>query len=222
MGFKRSEADNLLVECHRRCCVCHRYCGYKMELHHIDPRSESEDDAIGNAIPLCFECHAEVHCYNDQHGRGRKFHAGELQRHKEQWLAICKDQPAQAFSTARVSDGEVGPLQALVDEIMYNRVVADRITKGDDGCLFRDEQFRRAIHSGSISLLAETLKSAILDAYVTVSRANTLTSATAQELATGKSIDLVSSSRSSSDAARRADEQLKVAEERLLRFLSNS
>jgi HNH endonuclease len=74
MGFNRAEADALLVACHRRCCVCHRFCGFKMELHHMDQGSESEDDSIENAIPLCFECHAEVQLYNDSHPRGRKFH----------------------------------------------------------------------------------------------------------------------------------------------------
>jgi hypothetical protein len=38
MGFKPTDADELLVACHRRCCICHRYCGIKIELHHIEPR----------------------------------------------------------------------------------------------------------------------------------------------------------------------------------------
>src|SRR5262249_24098476 len=124
MGFKRSEADDLLVTCHRRCCVCHRFCGFKTELHHIEQRSESEDDSLENAIPLCFECHAEVQLYNDKHPRGRKFHPEELRSHKKQWLAICKEQPALAFSSARASNEGVGPLQSLIDEMEYNLAVA--------------------------------------------------------------------------------------------------
>jgi hypothetical protein len=31
MGFKPSEVDRLLVACHRRCYVCHRFCGVKIE-----------------------------------------------------------------------------------------------------------------------------------------------------------------------------------------------
>jgi len=88
MGFKRTEANKLLVACHRRCCVCHRYCGIKIELHHIQPNEDGGDDSIENAIPLCFECHAEVQLYNDAHPRGRKFHPDELQDHKGQWLRI--------------------------------------------------------------------------------------------------------------------------------------
>ena len=51
---------------------CHRYCGFKMELHHIESRSKSQNDSIENAIPLCFECHAEVQLYNNL-GCGRSF-----------------------------------------------------------------------------------------------------------------------------------------------------
>jgi hypothetical protein len=222
MGFKRSEADGLLVACHRRCCVCHRFCGFKMELHHIDQRSESEDDSIENAIPLCFECHAEVQLYNDNHPRGRKFHPDELRGHKKQWLAICNDQPALAFSTARASDGEVGPLQALVDEIEYNLAVAHCVREGADGCPFRDEQFLRAIHTGSISLLATELKSAIIDAYVAVGRANTLTVAAARKTAGGVAHSYSSGGHSSpSEAASEAEERLQGAHQRLLRFLGH-
>ena len=70
MGFNRSEASELLVACHRRCCICHRYCGIKIELHHIEPRGDGGVDAIDNAIPVCFECHAEIQLYNDSHPRG--------------------------------------------------------------------------------------------------------------------------------------------------------
>jgi hypothetical protein len=191
-----------------------------MELHYIEQRSESEDDSIENAIPLYFECHAEVQLYNDKHPRGRKFHADELRGHKKQWLAICKDQPAIAFATPRATDGDVGPLQALVDEIEFNIAVADCVSQGDDGCPFRDEQFRRAIHTGSISLLAAELKSAIIGAYVAVGRASTLTVATANKKAGGVSgSSFGAGDYCPSDAADEAESLLRNAYQQLLCFL---
>ncbi len=65
MGFKRTEVNELLALCHRRCCVCHRFCGTKIEIHHIQPSEAGGEDSIENATPLCFECHAEVQLYND-------------------------------------------------------------------------------------------------------------------------------------------------------------
>lgn len=40
-----------------------RYCGSSNEVsaHHIVFRSQGGDDAMGNLITLCFECHRKVH-----------------------------------------------------------------------------------------------------------------------------------------------------------------
>ena len=89
MGFKQNEVDDLLIKCHRRCCICHRYCGVRMEIHHIIPKSEGGSDAIDNAIAVCFDCHAEIKHYNPKHPRGRCFTPNELKGHKEQWSAFC-------------------------------------------------------------------------------------------------------------------------------------
>src|SRR5436190_20262496 len=93
MPFNEKEVMGLLAACHRRCCVCHRFCGVTMELDHMIPRAEGGRDDIANAIPLCFDCHAEVHAYNDKHPRGRKFQPEELRKHREQWLEICRAHP---------------------------------------------------------------------------------------------------------------------------------
>lgn len=81
--FPKSVAESLLVKSHRRCCICHDYCGNKMEIHHIDPNGGNEED---NGIPLCFNCHAEVGSYNPAHPKGRKFSQSELKKHKVQWF----------------------------------------------------------------------------------------------------------------------------------------
>jgi len=89
MPFKQEEVDDLLVSCHRKCCICHRFCGVKIETDHMLPKSKNGTDSIENAIPICFECHAEIHLYNNKHPRGRKYHTKELRKHKKQWLEIC-------------------------------------------------------------------------------------------------------------------------------------
>jgi hypothetical protein len=83
MAFSRDEVSVLLAQCHRRCCVCHRFCGVKIETDHIVPAEDDGGDGIENAIPVCFECHPEIHSYNDKHPRGRKFLPEELQLHKK-------------------------------------------------------------------------------------------------------------------------------------------
>ena len=36
MGIDKTDRERLFVACHRRCCVCHRYCGVRMEIHTSD------------------------------------------------------------------------------------------------------------------------------------------------------------------------------------------
>ena len=177
-GFPRDQVDELLKACHRRCCVCHRFCGVKIETDHIVPKAEGGPDTIDNAIPVCFECHAEIHSYNDKHPRGRKFRPNELRGHKEQWLAICRNRPDIFVETKR--DSDVGPLQALIDELEFNRVVSHQSPADQPGCPFLDEQFRRAIREGAIAILQETLKQSIIEAYVVMGRANQFISAALQ------------------------------------------
>ena len=170
MAFNRDQVSALLAECHRRCCICHRFCGVKMETDHIVPTSEDGNDDIQNAIPVCFECHAETHSYNDGHPRGRKFTPEELRQHKEQWLKICRDQPEMLVKTYARSD--VGPLQALLDELEFNISVSIVKDIKEMGCFFLNDQFKKAIQHGSIAILKDELKPSILAAYVSMGKAN--------------------------------------------------
>ena len=129
MAFNKSEVEELLAQCHRRCCICHRFCGVKMETDHIEQAADKGGDSIENAIPVCFECHAEIHSYNDRHPRGRKFKAGELKAHKKEWLRICKEQPEAMINASRNVD--VGPVQALIDELEFNAAISEAESDGD-------------------------------------------------------------------------------------------
>lgn len=74
---------NLLVQCGRHCCVCHKFCGNKIEIDHIIPESEGGPSTEDNGIPVCFDCHADIKHYNDKHPRGTKFGAEELRLHRK-------------------------------------------------------------------------------------------------------------------------------------------
>lgn len=77
--------EEVLVACGRRCCVCHRFCGLKMELHHIVPEPKGGKTEKENCIPLCFDCHAEAGYYNPDHPKGTKYSPSELRKHRDQW-----------------------------------------------------------------------------------------------------------------------------------------
>lgn len=87
MGFSANVRDEVLVRCGRHCCLCGKYAGLKIELHHIKQVADGGDDSADNCIPLCLDCHAEVKAYNPHHPKGRKFTERELKGHRDKCCA---------------------------------------------------------------------------------------------------------------------------------------
>jgi hypothetical protein len=216
MAFSRDEVSKLLSQCHRRCCICHRFCGVKMETDHIIPYDQGGGDNIDNAIPVCFECHAEIHSYNDRHPRGRKFHPDELRLHKEQWLKTCAERPDIFISATHTSD--VGPLQALIDELEFNVTVANA-GPTDQGCKFLDQQFLRAVHEGSVSILRDEIRDLILKAYHSMGAANVQIDAVPVHV--GGSNAWATASNEANRRIIAARPKIMAARDELLKFLSN-
>ncbi|MBN1933067.1 MAG: HNH endonuclease [Anaerolineae bacterium] len=85
MAFPPDVATETLLDCGRHCCICHKFCGLKIELHHIIQEADGGDNTYDNCIPLCFDCHAEVQSYNPRHPKGRKYTVEELKGHRDRW-----------------------------------------------------------------------------------------------------------------------------------------
>lgn len=174
MSFKQSDIDKLLAECHRRCCVCYKFGGFKMEVHHIKQKADGGSDNINNGIPLCLECHAEVAYYNPKHPKGRKYSDSELLEHKKYWLDLCKNNPQVLVSAPRNSD--IGSLEGMVLELDYNLKVA-KLAEGDFpqkriGCSLKIFQHEKSISDGSILLLSDEVRDKVNKAYLEIGRSN--------------------------------------------------
>lgn len=78
--FSRDIAERALIRCRRHCCVCSKFCGTKIVIHHIEGHSDNTED---NAIPVCFDCHADIKNNNDSHPLGRKYQPSELRKLRE-------------------------------------------------------------------------------------------------------------------------------------------
>ena len=85
MGFPPKVKEDALIACGRSCCICHRFCGLKIELHHIKWESNGGTNDFENAIPLCFDCHADMRSYDANHPKGTKYTEAELIRHRDAW-----------------------------------------------------------------------------------------------------------------------------------------
>lgn len=95
MGFPKNVKEKILIETARHCCVCHRYKGVKVEVHHIKQEALGGENTYENAIVLCFDCHADAGHYNAQHPRGTKFSQSELINAKNNWLKMVKENAIQ-------------------------------------------------------------------------------------------------------------------------------
>lgn len=85
MSFPAKVKEDALVASGRHCCLCHRFCGFKIEVHHIKLESEGGENSFDNSIALCFDCHADMRSYDAKHPKGVKYTENELRRHRDAW-----------------------------------------------------------------------------------------------------------------------------------------
>lgn len=87
MGFPQDVATRALVACGRCCCICHNFCGTKIELHHIKQKAYGGEDTFENCIPLCLTCHADMGKGDPKHPKGKRYTEEELRGHRDRWYA---------------------------------------------------------------------------------------------------------------------------------------
>lgn len=139
MSFPKDVVDVALVASGRCCCICHKFCGVRIETHHIRPTSKGGDDSFENCIPLCFDCHAEVEHYNDQHPRGRKFSENELRKHRDTWFSKIKELntpkplPNDAPQVIQTVSGKGNMVAGRDLSIHTERVVRKTVVQTDPG-----------------------------------------------------------------------------------------
>jgi len=90
MAFPPEVKQAALVAAARHCCVCHRYKGVKVEVHHIVQEGDGGSNDFDNAIVLCFDCHADAGHYNPRHPRGSKLSLVELRVARDRWFEIVR------------------------------------------------------------------------------------------------------------------------------------
>ena len=96
MPFPPSVKREVLTKSARHCCVCHRYKGVKVEVHHIVAQSDGGSDDVENAIALCFDCHADAGHYNPDHPKGSRFSPTELRQARDLWFLLVEQNRIEA------------------------------------------------------------------------------------------------------------------------------
>lgn len=125
MAFSEEIKIKAMIACGRCCCVCHKFCGNNMEVHHIKARAEGGQDIYENAIPLCFNCHAEVRQYDPKHPKGIKFTEKELIMHRDEWYRKVK----QGVDKENEKKERIDPLKILHQKD-YQNIMLHKIDEG--------------------------------------------------------------------------------------------
>ena len=113
MPFSPEVKIEALVACGRCCSICHKFCGIKIECHHVIQEANSGANVLENCIPLCFDCHADMLAYDDKHPKGTKYRPAELKLHRDRWVA--------KVATARPAD--YTNAQMAVDQSLFRRIL---------------------------------------------------------------------------------------------------
>lgn len=98
MSFPQYVSDAALSACGRCCCICHKFCGTKIELHHIKQAAYGGEDTFENCIPLCFNCHADMGKADPKHNKGKKYTESELIIHRDNWYKAVAERGGVSFS----------------------------------------------------------------------------------------------------------------------------
>jgi hypothetical protein len=107
MPFSQDVKAQALIASGRCCCICHKFCGVRIECHHIVPEVQHGSNELENCIALCFDCHAEVEHYNAQHPKGNKFTPDELRGHRDAWHEKRKETGAYTSEQIVITEEDV-------------------------------------------------------------------------------------------------------------------
>lgn len=90
MAFSKRTIDELLARTGRMCAICNRLHG--VQVHHVVPRAAGGTDEASNAIPLCPNCHDEVHAGYAPGRTTRVYTEDELRGHLERTSQLAAAQ----------------------------------------------------------------------------------------------------------------------------------
>ena len=127
MSFPQQVADKALAACGRCCCICHKFCGTKMELHHIKQRAFGGEDTFENCIPLCFNCHSDMGQADPKHPKGKHYNENELKMHRDNWYKRVQ----QNWSFNRVCRSDIKQFEVICEVLQKAKYWLTEYDMGD-------------------------------------------------------------------------------------------
>lgn len=150
MAFNKTVVEDSLISCGRHCSLCHKFCGTKIELHHIKQKKDDGEDSFDNCLPLCFDCHADVMQYNPDHPKGKKYTESELKRHRNNWYDKVKKSEGIVITNSSYSNLDKATFERL-NELLDSKKLMDFIKQNG----FVGGSFPDKIYEAIYKFLAE-------------------------------------------------------------------
>jgi len=113
MPFAQAVKIEALVATGRCCCICHKFCGIKIECHHIVQEANGGPSTIENCIPFCFDCHADMLSYDPNHPKGTKYRPEELKLHRDNRFAKVSGASPSCYTEE----------QRKADKLLFERLI---------------------------------------------------------------------------------------------------
>lgn len=117
MGFPKSVEEQALVACGRCCCICHKFCGTKINLHHIKQKADGGEDTFENCIPLCLDCHEDMGKADPKHSTGKHYSENELIMHRDKWYKEMAVKEIEPISKEFIDDMVSGKFDSIIEKI---------------------------------------------------------------------------------------------------------
>ena len=124
MAFSKKVCEEALVACGRYCCICHKFCGTKIELHHIHQVADGGDDSFDNCIPLCFDCHSDMERIDPNHPKGRHYSENELRLHRDNWYKKCSSS-TQACRLPVIKEADIILFNSICSNVFDDKMCYD-------------------------------------------------------------------------------------------------
>lgn len=162
MPFSEHDREAILVACGRHCCICHKFCGTKIELHHIVLESEGGDNSLDNCVPVCFDCHADMRSYDHKHPKGTKYSRSEVRKHRDNWFEKIRTHNGRPISDNSNAQ-DAATYKQLIQDLEYQTVMQfmhfhDFATSFDSSNLVPFSRFVRKWESPSLEFLDTDLE----------------------------------------------------------------
>lgn len=138
MAFSEDIKMKAMIACGRCCCLCHRFRGNKMEVHHIKAHADGGEDTFENAIPLCFDCHAEVRQYDPRHPKGIKYSEKELIIQRDNWYEKVKN---EKNNESGLNLNDTNPTYKFVHQQDFQNIMLYRIYDGNELIPYLDKVY---------------------------------------------------------------------------------